>query len=196
MATEENNSDIPHNDWEQFRDFEAEPPPQVWQAIRARLGDGLPGLGWRFTPDHLAAWIRPRYRLYPALTALGLALIALFIWMSVWPAHQIRGTACVNQDALARGTAYLFRVHDRHVPFDSVLFYGKTELDSSGRFEFRNIPTGSYLLRIQVHPESPYYPAHHHAYYRDQLHWNRATLIRTDQLKDSYPVSVPEITEK
>ncbi|MFH1297033.1 MAG: hypothetical protein ABIJ04_07150 [Bacteroidota bacterium] len=194
MATEENDHNLAQRVRELFRDFEPEPPPRAWHAISTRLAGDHSGMRAQWNLNLLGGWLQPRYRLYPAITVVGLVLIALFIWMGVRPSHHIKGNAFADQEELSRGTAYLFRVDDREKPLDSVRFYGKRELDSTGHFSFRHVPSGAYLLRVHVHPDSPYSPAYHHGYYRDQLHWNQSTLIHTDHLQESYPVRVPKLT--
>ena len=196
MATEENNHNLPPRIRKLFRDFEAEPPQEVWNAISTRLAGDHSGTRSRRNFGLLVEWLQPRYRLYPAFTVVGLALIALFIWIGVKPSHHIQGRAWVDQAELSRGTAFLFRVFDREKPFDSVRYHGKVELDSTGHFSFPRIPSGTYLLRVHVHPDSPYSHSYNHGYYRDQLHWNQATLIHTDHLQKSYPVRVPKLTSK
>ncbi len=196
MTQEENDHKTPQHLRELFRDFEAEPPRQSWNMIRTRLAQDIQDDKAPSTLSHMLGWFRPVNRLYPALTIVGLILIALFIWLGINPSHHIKGNAFVGEDKLDRGTAYLFRVQDKITPFDSVRFWQQKELDSTGYFAFQKVPSGNYLLRIHVHPLSPYFFQYKHGYYRDQLHWNNATLIHTDHLQESYPVRVPKISLK
>ncbi len=196
MSMEENDHNIPPQVRELFHDFEAEPPPQSWDLIRARLTGEQSGTHSPLNWSHLVGWFQPMNRLYPVLTVAGLVLIALFIWLGSKPSNQIKGQAMADQAKLTRGTAYLFRTHDRVSPYDSVRFFGKKELDSTGHFAFHRIPSGSYLLRIHVHPDSPHYPKYKHGYYGEQLQWNQATLIHTDHPQENYPVRVPKLTSK
>lgn len=194
--TEKNDPDLSREGCELFRDFEPEPPPQAWNAIRARLDDGSSGEGRRFFV-WLAGFIPVGGpRLYPVLTAAGVVLVALFIWIGIRPDHNIRGRAWVDQDILDRGTAYLFLVHDRKAPFDSVGFYRKTGIDTTGLFHFDNVPAGSYLLRVHIHPRSAYSVTHNHGYYGDQLTWDSAKLIRVGEEPESCDIRVPAIKGK
>jgi len=196
MTLEENDHKTPQHLRELFSDFEAEPPRQSWNMIRSRLDRDPLEDKVSQTLSHLLRWFRPANRLYPALTIIGLILITLFLWVGIRPSHHIQGQAFVDAEKLARGTAYLFRVHDNTTPFDSVGFWKRMELDSTGFFSFHKVPAGSYLLRIHVNPLSPHSPQYHHGYYGDQLHWNKSTLIHTDSLQELYSVRVPEITSK
>lgn len=196
MMTEKRDPDTFREGQELFRDFEPEPPPQAWNAIRARLDEGSSGGERKFL-----AWLAGvgqvrEFRLYPALTVISFALVALFIWIGIRPEHRIQGKAWVGQEILDRGTAFLFRVDDIHPPFDSVHFYRKTDIDSTGKFDFRSISSGSYLLRIHVHPGSAYSATYHHGYYGDLLSWDSAKLIHTRNRIDACDIRVPAITGK
>lgn len=190
---EENDHNALRHVKELFRDFETEPPPQTWTTIRSRLDGEKYGTSSPWKISDLFSWFQPVNRLYPALALAGLFLITLFIWMVVKPSHQIKGQAFADQTELTKGTAYLFRVHDKITPFDSVGFFKKMELDSEGHFVFDDIPAGSYMLRIHVHQDSPYIRHYLHGYYGDQLHWDSARIVSTDQPQDSYVVRVPKI---
>lgn len=194
MTTEKNDHNTPPRVRELFRDFEAEPPLQFWNSISARLAGEQPETHSSWSWRHIVGWFQPMNHLYPILTGVGLVLIALFIWLVVKPSNDMKGQAFVGQDELTSGTAYLFRVHDKVIPYDSVGFAGKRELDSTGHFAFNGFPSGSYLLRVHIHPDSPYSPKYHHGYYKDQLFWNKATLIHTDHPQESYIVRVPKIS--
>lgn len=194
--TEKNDPDLPQEGGGLFRNFEPEPPPGAWDAIRTRLDAEPPGVKRRSVFDRQGAWFPPRHRLYPALTVMGAALIVFFVWIGTRPGHRIHGTVLINQEELSRGTAFLFRVHDRLKPFDSVYFYRKMEIDSAGRFDFRNVKPGAYLLRIQVHSDSSSNPVYRHAYYGDQVHWHSSTLIHTGQAENTYVIRIPERTKK
>lgn len=174
-----------------FQDFEADPPPQSWDLIRKRMEGSTWGSRETRSLTDLLAWFGPMNRLYPTLAVAGLALIALVVWVGVTPSHHIRGQAVDGQENLVRGTAYLFRVHDLHRPLDSVSLYQQQELDSAGRFNFKTSKNGAYLLRIHLRPDSGKVGQIYHGYYDKQLHWNNATLIHTDSLKESYIVKMP-----
>lgn len=195
MTTEKNNDNIPRIR-ELFRDFEAEPPPQSWNAISTRLAGEIHGKTSHQWFGGLAGWFQPVNHLYPALAIVGIVLIALVIWIDMKPTSRIKGQALIDESELARGTAYLFRVRDRVIPYDSVSFFGKMELDTNGRFYFGHVPSGLYLLRIHVHPESQYSEQYNHGYYGDQLYWNNATLIQTGHPQESYVIRVPKVLSK
>lgn len=196
MTTEKNSHNDPKPFGELFRSFEAEPPPDTWSSIRARMAGEQPETSPSMVWSQLIEWIQPANRLYPVLTGIGVIVIAVFIWLSVNPSNHIKGHAFAGEYELTRGTAYLFRVHDKEPPFDSVRFVKKTELDSTGLFAFGQLPSGSYLLRVHVHPDSPHFPRYLHGYYGDQLHWNKAKLIQTDQPMEFYHVRLPEMISK
>lgn len=196
MPTEENDHKIPSEAGELFRNFEAEPPPQAWDVISARLAEEAKNSDSDQTLGHLTGWLRPRKRLYPILIGVSLALIAFFIWIGVQPSRQINGKVSVDYEELRSGTAYLFQVQDNASPYDSVKYVRQTTIDSNGHFVFSHLPSGSYLLRVYVGPESNHYPEYQHGYYGDQLDWNKATLIHTDQLQEMYYVKVPRLLRR
>ncbi|MBN1198804.1 MAG: hypothetical protein JXA23_05595 [Bacteroidales bacterium] len=190
---EENDHNALRHLKELFRDFETEPPLQNWDSIRARVQGEKPVTSSLRNRYHLVGWFQPASRLYPVVAFVGLFLIVLFVWLAVKPSHQIKGQAFVDQAELTKGTAYLFRVHDKQAPFDSVGFFRKMELDSKGHFLFNDIPAGSYLLRIFVHPDSPYFFHYLHGYYGDQVHWDHARLVSTDHPQNAYDVRIPKM---
>ncbi|MFC2101578.1 hypothetical protein ACFLS7_01130 [Bacteroidota bacterium] len=196
MPTEENDHNIPPEARELFRNFEAEPPPEAWDAISARLAEEAKDSDSDQALGHLTGWLRPRKRLYPILVGFSLALIAFFIWIGVQPSSQINGQVSVDSQELQSGTAYLFKVQDDTSPFDSVRFVRQTPIDSTGHFLFSRLPSGSYLVRVYVGPESIHYPEYQHGYYGDQLDWNKAILIHTDQPQEIYYVKVPRLLRK
>jgi len=195
MTTEKNIDNIPRFR-ELFRDFEADPPPQSWDVIRSRLAGRTRDKKTPWLLNTMVEWFQPMNRLYPALTVLGVVLIALVIWLGIGPSNNIKGQALIDNTELARGTAFLFRVRDRAIPYDSVRFFGKLDLDSIGRFEFGRVPSGLYLLRIQVHPKSQFSKHYNHGYYGDQIHPDSATLVRTGNPVESYVVRVPKMVSE
>ncbi|NQV03321.1 MAG: hypothetical protein HQ542_11790 [Bacteroidia bacterium] len=194
MTTEENDNGFNRHFREAFRSYKADPPPEVWNSVREQLSERNAGQRNSINLESIVDWFRPGNRLYPALTVVVLLLITVFIWLSVRHTNQINGTARINGEALSRGTAYLFHVHDKHKPLDSVMFHQKMQLDTAGRFAFIKVPSGTYFLRIHVHHDAPGFPEYKFGYYGDQLHWNLASLIHTEFPKEDYSVNIPKLT--
>ncbi|MFH1161148.1 MAG: hypothetical protein V1733_09395 [bacterium] len=193
MGTEEHDNRFNRIFREKFGSFESEPPAEAWEAIRKKLPVGIPsagqGAGW-------ADWLGrlwPKHKLYPALAVLALLLVVVLIWVSRKETHNLSGTAYVEGKALCRGTAFLFRVHDTHRPLDSVSFVGKTEVDTSGRFSFRRLPSAKYLIRILTPPDGGYRPRFQFGYSGDQLCWDMSELISLVGDLENYIVNIPEL---
>jgi len=194
MTVEENDNGFNRQFREALHSYEADPPPEVWNSVREQLSERSTGDNQRVNLMSLIDWFRPGYRLYPAMTVVALLLISLFIWLSIRNTNQIHGTARIEGENLCHGTAYLFHVHDKQKPRDSVMFHQKMPLDTNGRFAFANLPSGAYLLRIHVHHDSPKFPKYKFGYYGDKLHWNHATLIHSDSPEKDYSVNIPKLT--
>ncbi len=193
MSTETNDKRLNRYFQEAFRSFEPDPPHHAWHEIRERLDEERPGKEGLISWEHISAWFRPGYRLYPALTVVALLLVSVFIWLNIRHTNQIQGGARIEGEELCHGTAYLFHVHDKQKPLDSVVFYKKMQLDSTGRFAFTKVPSGTYLLRIHVHNEAPGFPEYKFGYYGDQLHWDHASLIHTEFPEEDYSINIPKL---
>ena len=191
---EENDNMIDKHFRKVFQSFEPEPPQEAWEAIRKQLPPESLEPGARFSCRSVFSWFAPGYRLYPAIIIIAFLLIGIFLLLYPKQPASLQGTALIEGEKLCRGTAYLFHVNDHNTPLDSVRFHSKNNLDSNGRFHFKDIPSGKYLLRIQVDPGSLYFPQYRHSYYGNQLHWDKACLIDTDNPEKEYTIHIPRFT--
>jgi len=193
MEPEEHNNGIDRIVREKFRSFESDPPVELWEAVRKNIPAAPP------VSDHRINWadwtgrLWPHHKLYPALSLLALLVVAALILINREETHNLNGTAYLANKTLSCGTAFLFRVDDTQVPFDSVSFAGKTKLDKSGKFSFSNLPPARYMIRIFSPGDSGFLPGFHLGYSGDQLRWDLAEVIDLGSDIENYIIHVPEL---
>jgi len=131
-----------------FSDFEKEPPARVWENLSRELHP---------EPKLESIWSRiAAFSLFPDrqigfYLALGGAAVILFltvVYIASTDHHAIRGHAYTGEVRLCRGTAVLFKVSDKAMPWDSATHYRSVMIDDNGHYQFPKVGTGKYLLRI------------------------------------------------
>jgi hypothetical protein len=127
-----------------FSDFEKEPPSRVWKNVQRNLHQTGP---WsRFLAFlHLSARPLGFYLAWGGVTA-GVILTVFLI--GTRKHGVVRGHAYAGEARLHNGIADLFCVSDNTLPWDSVAYSRSAMIDNYGHFQFSNIGSGNYLLRI------------------------------------------------
>ena len=131
-----------------FADFEMEPPDRIWEDLRKELHpvqnpeeDPKGGL-FRF----LFQYRKPGF--YLALAGIMLLLFLTVVYMSSGDHYKINGHAYTGEMRLCGGTAVLFQVSDKTMPWDSASHYRSAIIDDNGHYLFPKVAPGKYLLRI------------------------------------------------
>lgn len=192
MATEEHDNKCNRAFRGKFNTFGPEPPAGAWDAIRERIPCRAPE---RVKEPGLAdriGWLFSGYRLYPAMAAIACLLIATLFLLIREESHTLSGKAIADGKALPGATAFLFRVHDTLRPYDSVSFVDKTTTDTQGRFTFRSLVHGHYLVRVAVAKESALFPRFRVGHSGNTLFWDLSELIILADDIENYVIEIPE----
>ncbi len=131
-----------------FSGYEQEPPSRVWDNISGKLHPGVKHAG--FLARILAfSFFRNKPILF-FLTIGGISVSLLFtgVYFGFKNHPTIRGHAYAGEARLNRGSAELFQVADKVMPWDSVTHYRSAIIDNFGHFQFSRVGAGNYLLRI------------------------------------------------
>jgi len=162
---------------EAFAGYEPAPPEQGWSRLRSNLQPEP-----RY--DGFLSWITdlpqssPRFfRLSIGFTAAAVMLFLVIIWFSSGNHSTIRGHAYAGELRLCKGTAYLFRVEDKALPFDSLKNIRSSEIDEKGYYQFSQIKSGKYLVRISPQEFSEGYKHFLSSWYDQHISPDSAHLI-------------------
>jgi len=136
---------------EAFKNFERTPSEDTWKGLRSVLHP---------EPRHIGFWAgiiqmpqNSRFlRFTVGVAAIAIILFLIIFWIAYGDHRAIRGHAYAGESRLSRGTAYLFKVEDRSIPYDSVRHYSSAIVNDNGSYKFINVKPGKYLLRVV--PES------------------------------------------
>lgn len=131
-----------------FSDYEREPPAIIWENLRRELHpEPKPESIWaRMTTFSLFHGRKPGFYFALGGTAIMLFLAGVYLWST--DNYEIHGHAYAGDVRLCRGTAVLFQVSDKAMPWDSATHYRSAIIDNKGQYHFSNVETGKYLLRI------------------------------------------------
>lgn len=131
-----------------FSDFEMEPSARVWENLSRELHP---------EPKAESFWNRlAAFSLFPDRKpgfyfAIGGVVVILFltvVYIGSTDHHAILGHAYTGDIRLCRGTAVLFKVSDKTMPWDSATHYRSVMIDDDGHYQFPKVGDGKYLLRI------------------------------------------------
>jgi hypothetical protein len=133
-----------------FADFEKEPPAGAWESLRAELHPvPLPvpaGLWQKFLT---VSWLADRsFTFYLSLSLTAVLLSFSVFYFGSFNRREIRGHAYAGTARLQGGTAVLFEVSEKSMPWDSATYYRSAVIDRLGHFRFSRVAAGNYLLRI------------------------------------------------
>ena len=128
--------------------FEKEPPARVWEHVNLKLHPlHGPSAVWKsLLKFSLLADMPVSFYLAVSGAALGLFLTIVYFGSSGH--HAVRGHAYAGPVRLSAGSAALFRVEDKAMPWDSVTHFRSANIDRYGHFQFSGVPEANYLLRI------------------------------------------------
>jgi len=138
-----------------FSNFEPEPPGWVWEGVRAELHpvpktetlwDRLLSLGFFFEKRTLR---------YAVFAGIVLVMVLTVIYFGSESRYKIHGHAYAGENRLSHGTAVLFRVSDKVIPWDSASYYRSAIINGEGQYEFKGVVAGKYLLRVSPETSSP-----------------------------------------
>ncbi|MCK9204673.1 MAG: carboxypeptidase-like regulatory domain-containing protein [Bacteroidales bacterium] len=131
-----------------FSDFSPVPPSQVWEKLQNDLHPEPKAEGFW---DRFEAFIKPSPWLintFTSLAAASIILILTILYFTTHDRHVIRGHAYTDESRLCGGTAILFSVEDKVLPFDTIDHYRTVTIDKNGYFQFPDVEPGHYLLRV------------------------------------------------
>jgi hypothetical protein len=131
-----------------FSDFGKEPPERVWENIRSKMHPEQDTAGFwsRFCAFFRLNELSPG--VYVALGGVVVLLFLVAVYLISDDYQTIRGHAYAGESRLNRGTAILFRVVDKAIPWDSAAHYRSAIIGTNGLYQFRKVEPGKYLLRI------------------------------------------------
>ena len=131
-----------------FAGFEKEPPGKVWENLSRELHpEPVPGnILTRIAS--FSVFSERRAGFYLTAVAVVITLLLVIIYFGSTDRHAIRGHAYTGETRLCKGTAVLFKVTDKAMPWDSVTQYRSSVIDNDGRYQFSKVENGQYLLRI------------------------------------------------
>ncbi|MFZ4521668.1 MAG: hypothetical protein ACOYNC_08185 [Bacteroidales bacterium] len=131
-----------------FSDFEKEPPAAVWANLHKELHPvPKPGNLWQRIIGHLHLKSLP-LGVYLAFGGISGCLVLGMVYLDYKNHSSIRGHAYAGDLRLHSGSAELFQVDDKTMPWDSATYYRSAIIESSGDFQFTKIAAGNYILRI------------------------------------------------
>ena len=131
-----------------FSDFEKEPPARVWENLSRDLH---PEPKTESFWSRLAAFSVLPYRqpgFYFALGGMAVILFLAVVYLASDDHHMVKGHAYAGEIRLCRGTAVLFKVSDKSMPWDSATQYRSAAIDEKGHYQFPKVEQGNYLLCI------------------------------------------------
>ncbi|MEI7724787.1 MAG: hypothetical protein WCK09_06755 [Bacteroidota bacterium] len=131
-----------------FSDYRGEPPSDVWEHVRRELHpEPKPESLWnRITTFSFFKEMKPGF--YFALGGGVVMLFLAIVYLGSSDRYTIHGHAYAGELRLCRGTAVLFRVADKSMPWDSASHYRTAMIDVNGHYQFPKVESGKYLLRI------------------------------------------------
>jgi hypothetical protein len=133
---------------EAFDGFEQEPPERAWNRLRNHV---------RLEPAEHDFWSKvialhrthPRsVRIAALVTVLLLIVVLTVIRLTSRDYQMIHGSAWAGEERLCRGTAYLFKVDDKILPYDTVRQYQSVPINEKGQYCFPQVEPGRYLLQV------------------------------------------------
>jgi hypothetical protein len=131
-----------------FSDFEQEPPGRVWENLSLELHP-VPKAGsfWsRLTAFSFFPYRQPGF--YFALGGLAVIIFLVVVYIAYGDYHMVGGHAYIGDVRLCRGTAVLYKVDDKKMPWDSTTTYRSAKIDDNGQYQFPKVEPGNYLLCI------------------------------------------------
>ncbi len=131
-----------------FAEFEQEPPAEAWERLRRELHPEPKTTGIWSTLMSFSFSADRRIGFYLSLGAFILILLLAVVYVASNDRYMIQGRAYTGDVRLCRGTAVLFSVSDKAVPWDSAAYYRSAIVDVNGHFQFPGIKPGKYLLRV------------------------------------------------
>jgi hypothetical protein len=131
-----------------FSDFEKEPPASVWENLDKVLHTELQPVGFwaRIANWSLFGGLHPAF--YLAFAGVSVTLVLAVFYLGSGRHFMVRGHAFAGVTRLCNGTAVLFQVSDKTMPWDSVTHYRSAVVDNYGHFQFPQVKKGKYILRI------------------------------------------------
>ena len=131
-----------------FNDYEKEPPARVWENLRRELHpEPKPESVWSriagfsFFPERKSGF-------YLVMGGVAVILFLAVVYIASGDRHSVHGHAYSGDVRLCRGTAVLFQVADKAMPWDSATHYRSAIIDENGQYKFHQVESGKYLLRI------------------------------------------------
>jgi hypothetical protein len=131
-----------------FSDYEKDPPVRAWENLVNGLhAEPVPGGFW----SHLSLFslfTKLPLGFYLTLSGITAGLFMTVFYFGFKDHHSLRGHAYVENARLQGGSAELFHVADKAMPWDSATHYRSAIIDKSGHFQFSRVEDGNYLLRV------------------------------------------------
>ncbi len=131
-----------------FADFEREPPERVWDHLRSKLHPAQKPENNRVGIFGYFLFSSRKPGFYLVSGMIVLLLFLTIVYISSGDHYKINGHAYTGEARLCGGTAVLFQVSDKQLPWDSATHYRSANIDGNGHYTFPKVVPGKYLLRI------------------------------------------------
>jgi RNA polymerase sigma factor (sigma-70 family) len=137
-----------------FSGFEHEPPAESWDNLHAALHPLTQPAGFWSRITNISALLHLHPAFYVAFSGAAFLTFLTVGYFVLTGHHTIRGHAYAGAVRLDGGSAGLFKVADKTLPWDSVSHYRSAIIDHSGHFQFSQVREGNYLLRVAPDEDS------------------------------------------
>ncbi len=174
-----------------FSDFEQEPPERVWENVHRNLHKAGP---WSRFSAFLHLTTRP-LGFYLAWGGFAAGMILTIVLIGTRSHGVVRGHAYSGDTRLHNGIADLFLVSDKALPWDSVAHARSAMVDNFGHFQFSNIGSGNYLLRITPDKTSGESDKYLPSWYEQDEKSDSCQLIRINEKDVIVEIHLIEKTE-
>jgi hypothetical protein len=131
-----------------FSDFEKEPPARVWENLSRELHPEPKTESFRSRLAAFSFFPSRQPGFYFALGGMAVILFLAVVYLASDDHHAVKGHAYAGDVRLCRGTAVLFKVADKSMPWDSATQYRSAAIDDKGHYQFPEVEHGKYLLCI------------------------------------------------
>ncbi|MCX6268173.1 MAG: hypothetical protein NTW16_12570 [Bacteroidetes bacterium] len=131
-----------------FSDFEKEPPVRVWENLQKELHLVPKPAGFWAHFSAFSFFTKVPVGFYLSLGVIVVSIFSTVVYKEINRRHTIRGHAYAGEIRLRNGSAELYQVTDKTLPWDSVTHYHTSVIDNYGHFQFSKVGEGKYLLHI------------------------------------------------
>ena len=139
-----------------FAGYEKEPPARVWENLSRELHPEVKVAGF-WTRIFTFSLLAPKtLGFYLTLGGIAVSMFFTVVYFGSGEHRTIRGHAYAGRVRLHHGSAELFQVADKAMPWDSATLYRSAIIDNYGHFQFSRIKTGKFILLIspEINSES------------------------------------------